>query len=75
MKANFRVRETEKGFIVEEGVEVWSLFGGNDVRWSCAVCYLGTDEPFYFSTFESALRELHGGVDASVRYNLMYHNN
>ena len=56
--SNFRILETDKGFVIQEGSIKNSFFGDVLFEWKTISKYRGSEDIFYFSTFESALNEL-----------------
>ena len=57
-ESNFRIMQSDKGFVIQEGVIKNSFFGDVWFEWKTISKYRGSDDIFYFSTFESALNEL-----------------
>jgi hypothetical protein len=55
MKSNFRIIETDKGFLPQEKIEKRDFWGNKYDIWQCCSFYTGTKEPFYFKTFDGAM--------------------
>lgn len=56
--SDFRIVESEKGFLVEKQIFKWTIFGLRK-EWIHFISYSGlSEQPFYFETFDSALENM-----------------
>jgi len=53
----YRIRQTNKGFVIEIKCAKWTLFGIK-YNWKICIFYSGSNDPFYFTTKESAINSL-----------------
>lgn len=61
----FRITKHKKGYLVEIQNKKW--YGKK--YWKCFINYNGSENPFYFKTFENALLELKNEITKEVYRN------
>lgn len=54
----YRITKKEKGYIVERGKKNWL----GSITWSCFITYLGSNDPFYYSSFGGAMKALNDEI-------------
>lgn len=64
---NYRIIKKPKGYIVEEQVVKWSLFGLK-YKWIPYVKTSGLDECWHFKTYESALNSCIEEIRIEIKY-------
>jgi len=64
---NYRIKETNNGWIVQHQVSRWSLFGMK-TGWETFITYRGTNTPFIYETRERAINGLLNEIKSSVKY-------
>ena len=62
----FRVRKESKGYIVEYSSVKVGWLGFYKTIWNPYVTYMGTEDPYYFSTKENAIREAQIKLKSSI---------
>lgn len=62
---NYRIKETNKGWIVQQQVSRWSLFGMK-TGWKTFITYWGHPEPFPYQTKERAINGLMNEIKEKI---------
>lgn len=64
---NYRIKETNRGWIVQHKVSRWPLFGMK-TGWATFITYYGSNTPFIYQTREKAINGLLNEIKSTVEY-------